>query len=301
MNDTFQSAYIILAHKNPVQLALLIEALQHEDHFFFIHIDSKSNQKSFEQEIDSRKLLNCSFVYPRENGNWGDLGIVKATLNCLSKALSASLKIDFIHLLSGQDFPVKPIPEIREFFRDHSGQCFMEYTKFPVHHLSFGGMERIKHYSYNIRGKRHTYLPFKHTKDLNFKGYIMNAFLGLLHLFSKTRKIPNDLVPYYGSQWWSLSSDAALYILEYVTKNPHYIDFHKRTLLPDELFFQTILVNSHFKNQLVNDNLRYIRWDKDKGSHPKTLSTIDLESIKASGKLFARKFNENDPILKLLL
>ena len=53
------------------------------------------------------------------------------------------------------------------------------------------------------------------------------------------------------------------------------------------MFFHTILLNSPFKHEIVNDNKRYIDFDD---SHPTILTAKDYEKLKRSGKLFARKF-----------
>jgi hypothetical protein len=69
------------------------------------------------------------------------------------------------------------------------------------------------------------------------------------------------------------------------------VKFFKHAGLPDEIFFQTILLNSHFKSQLVNDNLKYVDWS-DLLAHPAILLTRDYEKLIDSTSLFARKFDE---------
>ncbi|NGY93813.1 beta-1,6-N-acetylglucosaminyltransferase [Bacillus megaterium] len=38
-------------------------------------------------------------------------------------------------------------------------------------------------------------------------------------------------------------------------------NYFKYVLIPDEIFFQTILLNSKFKDEIINDNLTYINWE----------------------------------------
>ncbi len=68
------------------------------------------------------------------------------------------------------------------------------------------------------------------------------------------------------------------------------IDFFKLSFIPDESLIHTILMNSPYKENLINDNLRHYVWKRDVGS-PNVLEEKDFESILASGKLFARKFD----------
>jgi hypothetical protein len=62
-------------------------------------------------------------------------------------------------------------------------------------------------------------------------------------------------------------------------------------LIPDELFFQTIVLHSPFADTVVNDNLRYIDWSRRPA--PAILHAQDFPSLIGSGKLFARKFDAN--------
>ncbi|MNL64977.1 hypothetical protein D3C87_1892530 [compost metagenome] len=49
-------------------------------------------------------------------------------------------------------------------------------------------------------------------------------------------------------------------------------------------------MNSPFKAQTVNDNLRYIDWAEGE-AHPNILRYEDLNKIRDSGMMFARKFD----------
>ena len=60
----------------------------------------------------------------------------------------------------------------------------------------------------------------------------------------------------------------------------------------DEMFFQTILVNSMtFKNQIVNDNLRYISWTRKNNSFPAILDIDDFQNITKNDICFMRKID----------
>jgi hypothetical protein len=74
------------------------------------------------------------------------------------------------------------------------------------------------------------------------------------------RRFLPGLRPYGGSSYWCLSGDAVSFVHRYVADHPEFVSFFRRVFIPDELFFQTILVNSELKNQIVNDDLRYMRW-----------------------------------------
>ena len=69
----------------------------------------------------------------------------------------------------------------------------------------------------------------------------------------------------------------------------------KNALCPDEWFFQTIIMNSEYKSQVVNNNLIYLRWGQTfkTRNHPITFTLEDINSNRKSDQYFARKFDQN--------
>lgn len=287
-------AYLILVHKSHNQLKRLIDRLNSNNVQFYIHLDVKSDISPFKKLLSNQN--NVHFVKKREDGRWGDLGIVKGTLNGLKEIQESNIDFSHVVLLSGQDYPIKSNEEIAEFFTNNLGVDFISYTPFPVKNLNWGGRDRIESYAYNFLGRRVSYLPFKYCQNLNAKGYLINFVLMMLKLVSKQRKLPNNLAPYYGSQWWNLSLETVQNILTFVESTPEYLNFHKYSLLPDEMFFQTIIMNLSNSVNSQNNNLRYIDWENG-GSHPKSLNLSDFDFLQQSDALFARKFETETQIL----
>lgn len=87
-------------------------------------------------------------------------------------------------------------------------------------------------------------------------------------------------------------------MLEYAGSHSAFTNFFKRTLVPDELFFHSIIMNSPFSNNVVNDCLRFIDWDVSK-DRPHTLLSNDFDRLMQSPALFARKFdNESQDLAR---
>jgi hypothetical protein len=112
----------------------------------------------------------------------------------------------------------------------------------------------------------------------------------LLNKLLPERKLPNGLQPYGFSQWFTMTSACARYAVEYLEKNTATRRFFRMTWAADELVFQTILLNSRFKDSIVNDHLRYIKFKKA-AFNPETLTYADREALINSGKFYARKFD----------
>lgn len=104
------------------------------------------------------------------------------------------------------------------------------------------------------------------------------------------KKLLYEFNIYVGSQWFCLSKSHVNYILKFVEDNPDFVQFFRHSFIPDEHFFQTIIMNSNLKDEIINDNLRHIVWSED-GCVPIIFSTNEAEFLKKSTKLFARKFD----------
>ncbi len=271
-------AFIILAHKNPFQVERLIKRLDDGVSSFFIHYDKKSlaienlRFSELEGRIDWLEGLQT---------DWGGFNIVQATVNGLKAILSKKKEFEKIILLSGQDYPIKNNEFIDLYFSTSSYKVFLDYTIIPNYKRwkPRGGMYRID--SYYLGLKKHEKLR---AKTLNLLTKLIPAF---------GRKQPG-MIPYAGSQWWTLDMASLKYILQFLEDNPLYTRYHKYTFAPDELFFHTILLNtSDFKlrNSIKNDNLRFMKWEDSTTSHPDVLTVTDIHSIFKSQALFARKFD----------
>ena len=66
--------------------------------------------------------------------------------------------------------------------------------------------------------------------------------------------------------------------------------FFRSTLVPDEMFVQTILLHTFIAGELVNDSLHQLEWETGAWS-PRTFNLSDLPGLLTSPALFARKFS----------
>jgi hypothetical protein len=79
--------------------------------------------------------------------------------------------------------------------------------------------------------------------------------------------------------------------MNYTERNPSLLKRLRFTFCADEIYFQTILMNSPLKNKVINNNLRFIDWTKRNGSFPANLDESDFQMLVESDKIFARKFD----------
>jgi hypothetical protein len=80
-------------------------------------------------------------------------------------------------------------------------------------------------------------------------------------------------------------------VIDYTLDQPEFLRRLKHTFCSEELYFPTVVLNSPRASNVVNDNLRFIKWEANgKTGSPRILDISDWSEILSSGKLFARKF-----------
>lgn len=301
--------YIILAHKNPAQVERLIQRLKHPNSRFYIHIDRNVQISPFEEELSQHEHIFFLKEDQREPGTWGDIGIVKATLNAMRQIFEEA-RSGYCVLLSGQDYPLRTNEEINEFFKKKNDTSFISIFSLPHPNWKDGGYDRIEHYKIIKTQKRKHFLQLPSIFDKEF--YSLET-AGKLNFLRKTgrakeikvvlekRRFPAYLKPHGGGQWWALPMKKIQEVLDFIDTHPDYLAYHKYTLLPDEIFFHSIIATLEGP---VAPSVTYVNWDRKNTPLPVIFEKDDLVELKLASaeKLFARKFdiNMDSTILDLL-
>lgn len=282
-------AYLIAAHKNPKQLVRLIQRLNTAENSFFVHVDKKSGNEFVEilkREFSSHPRF---FYLTRKNVRWAGKQLFNVMLDGFRHIQTEKIKFDFAFVLSGQDYPIKSNEQISYTLEPFRGKQFIEYFALPSPQWSLGGMYRIEKYYFQLGNPIIEYPPF-HPESRKY------AYLKPLidRLPKLSRQIPCNFRPYGGGTWIGLSPEGVNYINQFVStsEGERVRRFFEHTYCPDELFFQTIFMNSPLKETVINDHLRFIDWSK-RGPNPSILTLDHFEAIQQTDKLFARKFDVN--------
>jgi hypothetical protein len=256
-------AYIVIAHRNPAQVARLVRRLATERATFLVHVDRRAGR--VEDEI--RRLVEgvprVHFAAHRHRCYWGGFGMVNGALDGFGALVREGVPFDHALVLSGQDYPLKGAVEIERFLGQNAGRSFMTFAALP-NEWPDGGLPRIERWHLVSPLVLHLRLPWR-------------------------RRFPEGLVPYGGGAWVCLARSAVEYVLDFLRRRPDVVRFFAHALHPDELLFQTTVMNSELAETVTNDHLRYIDWSADPG--PATLRAADFPKIVASRNLFARKFD----------
>lgn len=246
----------------------MIKKLDNGDFDFYIHLDKKVDIETHRELFD---MPNVFFIKDRIDVKWAGYTVVQASFNGLKEIRASGKKYEFINLLSGQDYPLKSADYISNFLSKQVGKQLIKHWDFETEWDE--AFARIHKY---------------HFTDKQFKGrYLLQRIINSL----VKRKPPTDL-RFYGtsSTFWTLSPECAYYVMDYIAARPKFERFLKFTWGSDEFIFQTVIMNSHWKDQVHNNNYRYIDWSGG-GSHPKLLITEDYEKIIETDNILGRKFN----------
>jgi len=263
-------AFLILAHTRPTQVARLVKSLPATSPVV-VHFDARADPVDW-------NVLTCllsnrpnTWFSRRRACFWGTFSLVKATIEMMKTLAATKTYYDRVTLLSGTDYPI--------LGEDHLLNKLAEAP--AAEHLECFALEQPNRWDANT-------VPFR-TEDLYgiFHVNYRSRFVALY------RRVPRPIgLPLYGgTQWWSLTRDCAEYVLEFIGNNPRFVSFFRHCRTPDEVFFQTILAHSPFRDAVTGRDLTLAYWDRPP-PRPSTITLSDLPALlSCRDKLFARKFD----------
>lgn len=270
-------AVLIQCHKNPKQINLLLDRLNHPKIDCYVHVDKKAD---FADEITKRANV---YVLPDEQRisvEWAQISQVDATINLLHAANTGGYS--YFWLISGQDWPICSAEEIVAFFQKHNGENFVKFWNSK----NYGD-----HQQNNLDKRNQIYFPLGVIGRKTWQKVIKRGWVELTGGYNRTWKFlmrkQLDAKFYFGSSWWALTKSTVKWIDDYLANNQVYYDFYKHTVCPDESFFHTLVMQSPYANENT-DYLTYVRFRRG-ASSPDILQNEDFALAKESKYLVMRK------------
>ncbi|WP_159020230.1 beta-1,6-N-acetylglucosaminyltransferase [Algibacter sp. L3A6] len=271
-------AILILAHHNPQQLTMLINHLS-PDFDIYVQIDKKAN-------FDRNHLPTAQniFCYKNIEVYWGHISQIYNMKYIFEQAFKKGY--DRYCMISGDDLPIKSNIYIQDFFDQNKNKIFMYANPLPIKTWGFNnGFDRLDRYW------------LMHNKNRKFVKITGRLTLFIQRLIGvKKKRYPLDY--YAGSNWLNLTHESLDVVFNFLKKNPSFLEKLKYSRATDEIWIQSIIMNSHLKELVINNDLRYIDWETGP-NYPKILDNTDLPKIKKSNSLFARKFDSKNTNIEL--
>lgn len=260
---------LIHAHKDLDQLNALVGQLAHEDFVIYVNVDARS-------ALDVTRINpQARLVRQRIAVHWGHWSQVRATLNSLAEIVEGVPGFDKVVFISAQDFPLLSNDALKTALDAAHGSELLECA--PIGPDGWACQERYQ-YFYWPRGGRVARMAAK-------------VLLRAMRSLGLQRKMTGAMRPYGGSCWWALSRPCIAMILARTRAEPSLEQFFSTVACPDELFFQTLVMDSPFAAKVVSNNFRYIAWPDSGARNPKILDTGDFDNIARSGAHFCRKID----------
>lgn len=241
--------YVLIVHGRALrQVKMLLKALYHRDHYFYIHVDARADYLH-------REVLPIADLYPnvlvtpwRLATIWGGASLLQMLLRAMADVdKMADWKWDYFINLSAADYPLKSDQELRKFLSIHKGKNFVKtHRRDTTRFIQKQGLDRTF-----VECDNHMWRLGK-------------------------RPLPQGAVIDGGSDWIILHRDFVHYLVnsrdQYLTALKRYFEF---TLLPAESFFHTVLRNGKFCTTLITSNLHVLNWKREIGCSCQYKQVVD--------------------------
>jgi hypothetical protein len=223
---------------------------------------------------------------------WGNVAYTDMLLTALAE-LAENTDPDWIAVLSGQDYPLRPIAD----FERHVAESRRHALLGDVWELDVSREPPPPEREFYLRYRYRHYAPPRGVaavlaRLLGPRAYLRELPTGLgLRLGLKPLRHPFGpaLRCHVCSDWLTLERRAVRAVLSFARENPRVMKHYRRTIIPSESLFATVLAND--PSMSIGPAPRLLGFEHG-APHPRTFTTADLERLLSSGMHFARKFDE---------
>lgn len=231
--------------------------------------------------------------------NWGDATYLDAVLRSM-RVLRGS---EWLVVLSGQDYPLRPVEEFHDLLATAPFAGILHLRQIEPG----TGTEEQRRYFF-----RHHWLPQPVWRTLGGARGVGRAVhlatrLPVMRAHTYFRPRPHGLPgafatrvrqhPFTGSMrcvigpdYFALRRELVEELLDSAEHEADLLRYFRRTAIPTESWFHTVLARRH-SAELRNHALHFTRFEHRQ--HPRLLGEDDIEDASASGRYFARKFDDS--------
>jgi len=282
-------AYVVVSHRNPGQVLRLVSALREGPSADVVVRHDQAVTSLYREDVEERggHLL--------ENGSevvWGEFSQLRALLDAIEWSLER-LKPDWILVLSGQDYPLRPLAEVERKLAAAEADAFLTSAwELPTHHRPGPPEEEFfLRYAY-----RHFAVPawvphppaalrgLLYTREMPVRGGNRLGVRRVRLPFGPDRRC------FVSADWLTLSARAAHVVISTARNEARLMRLYRRSIIASESFFATALLNDPGLT-VGGEDLRFVSFAGPDVPHPEVLTSGDLDRLISSGMHFARKFD----------
>ena len=309
--------YFLQTHHKPVQVARLVRVITEGSPDAVVLISHDAAGSAL--DVPALQALGNVHIL-LHHGGYGDFSHLDRYLAAVDWLDANGVDYDWLENLTGQDYPLRPIPEIEDALAATDYDGFLLYSpvfpdRVPASAPQGAGSSYIPVRAVDAI-MRHDYRHWRFGGPTPAKQKWLRPFM-VINFVQPWIRLSNSYASvgvrrrrtvygpgfhcYGGSFFCTLRADCARYVRDYARANPDVVAFFRTVLAPEEAFLHSVLVNSGRFN-LDPDYKRYIDWTGCTHTHPRTLGLEDLDRLLASDAHWARKLDlDRDPKLFAIL
>jgi hypothetical protein len=282
-------AYVVVSHRNPGQILRLVSALKEGPGAeVVVRHDQRRNR------IDPAALdeLGAHLLEDGIDVQWGEFSQFRMLVGALEYALGA-LDPDWILVISGQDYPLRPMAEIEASLAAAEPDAFLQ----DAWELDTGSLPGPPEDEFFLRyAYRHYVVPRwvpRPPRRLRPVLYRRDMPQGLPSRIGVRRtRLPfgERFRCFVSADWLTLRRHAARLVVETARTDRRLERYYRRTVIASESFFASVLMNAPGID-VARESRRFVAFARPGTPHPDVLTTKDLDRLLASGMQFGRKFD----------
>ncbi|MFL5516077.1 MAG: hypothetical protein ACJ8DJ_07965 [Gemmatimonadales bacterium] len=283
------AVYLVISYRNPSQVLRLVSALREGPGAEVVVRHDQRTTQLARGDVEERG------AHLLEDGiqiEWGELSHVRVLLGALEWALE-HLNPDWLLVLSGQDYPLRPMADIEAGLAGSGKDAFLSSAwELPLDRrpeppddqffLRYG----YRHYRAPdwVPRAPGALRPVVYTREMPLA---LGTRVGIRRV-----RLPfgPDLRCFVSADWLTVSARAAWAITETARGDRALMRYYRRVLIPSESLFATILLN-HPDLEVSREGRRFLPFGRPGAPHPDVLTSADLDRLIGSGMDFARKFD----------
>ena len=299
-----QVCYYLQTHTRAAQVTRLVELIKHGSPDCVVLISHDAAWPP----LDVARLEAMPGVHVFiEPGGYGDFSHLDRYFAAVDWLDTHGVEYDWLENISGQDYPLFPIAEIERTLAQAEVDGYLLYAPVFPDRTPPGAdagagrqlcdpSDAAMRYQYRHwwvgkpTAARQRWLRPLMAVNLVQPWVRLSLAFSTVGLRRRRTIFTDEFVCYGGWFFCTLSAACVRYARDFARENPTVIAFLRTVQAPEEVFLQTVLVNSG-KFSFEPDSKRYIDMTSSRNNHSKTLGIADLDAMLASGAHWARKFD----------
>lgn len=304
-----RDVFMIMCHKNALQVLRLAKTCISEQSVVIVHADSEMSKEDFALLNDFAKSNSQFFLTEtRLHGELDKESLVHIVMEMIRTAKDCEEKNGLKHryycLISGQDYLIKSLPYITNELTESYPKPFINCSLYDKNRWMY---KKFRWNTFTNKLRVKVDIIFRNKRN-PIRTFIMVFLLGLTKLmhgvlpsiYHQIKKQGAEV--YCGSAWWILPDIAIDYIYDEYKKETKLVRLILQSITPEESFFQIMAMCSPVNN-LIEVNTKPVidpnckTWsyfsddDKPASAHPYTFTVNEYEKLTQSDKWIARKFD----------